>query len=457
MADSRSVARDLQLSELSLDDDEDSWSLASESDDEEEKKRAIANASTLGACVSSNIFQYAVGIVILGNTVVMWLQVDYPDWENWPIVEYAFLIFFVLEVSLRILVYGQGFFCDPKERPWNIFDFVIVLFGVIDIIVRLLDIRHSKVTELVTILRAVRVLRILRLLRVIKVFRALYCISIALASSMKSVFWITVMFSIVIVVSAIFTTTLIGKQTAVYDDPALVQQHFGTVPLSMTTLFQFVTLDDWSTVARVVMRTYPLMQVFFWGYIFLTSFTMVSVLTGMITQNTQRYIQEEDKKGEKKFQKFLEKAKKLFDHADQNGDRTISGEEFLSLFHEKKIHSALYIHGIDIDDDFEDGDELFSCMDHERNGEITLAEFRDGLQRMRGNAKAKDFFRISSMIRKAEEALDSLGVDHDHQADTAHVHRRLDHIMALATSLLRRMENMEEEFRKFSKSMPDDL
>ena len=51
-----------------------------------------------------------------------------------------------------------------------------------------------------------------------------------------------------------------------------------------------------------------------------------------------------------------------------------------------------------IDDEFEDGNELFSCMDHESNGEITLAEFRDGLQRMRGTAKAKDFFRLQSML-----------------------------------------------------------
>eukprot|EP00746_Dinoflagellata_sp_MGD_P121841 gnl/MRDRNA2_/MRDRNA2_56898_c0_seq1.p1 gnl/MRDRNA2_/MRDRNA2_56898_c0~~gnl/MRDRNA2_/MRDRNA2_56898_c0_seq1.p1 ORF type:complete len:483 (+),score=90.16 gnl/MRDRNA2_/MRDRNA2_56898_c0_seq1:150-1598(+) len=434
----------------------------SESDDESEEaqRAAIAAQGPVSACVSSNIFQYSVGMVIVGNTVAMAIQVDNGNWRFWPVVEDAFLVFFVAELSLRIFVYGADFFCDVREWRWNMFDFSIVLLGVVEYFVRVFDIKHAKVAKLVTILRTLRVLRILRLLRVIKVFRALYGISVALFTSLKSVFWISLMFSIVIVVSAIFTTTLIGKEAQAYSDPELVELHFGTVPASMTTLFQFVTLDDWSSVSRVIVATYPIMEIFFCGYIFLTSFTMLSVMTGMITGQTQRIMDEHDERSDKKFMIFLQRVGRIFNHWDTNGNGTISCDEFLDLFHEKKVHSLLYVHGIDIDDEFEDGEELFSCMDHESNGEITLSEFRDGLQRMRGIGKAKDFFRMQSMISRVEEKLDNLGVEHSPEADTSLVHRRLDKLMEHAGELLRRMERMEEEFGQFSRTMPppdDDI
>jgi Ca2+-binding EF-hand superfamily protein len=341
-----------------------------------------------------------------------------------------------------------------------VFDFGIVLIGVIDFLVKLFDIQHAKVAKFVTVLRTLRVLRILRLLRVIKVFRALYGISVALFTSLKSVFWVTMMFSIIITVCAIFTTIMIGKDPDSYSDPELVKMQFGSVPASMNTLFQIVTLDDWSTVARVIVAKYPVMQIFFCLYILLTSFTMVSVMTGMITGQTQKVMDEQDERSEKKFQIFLHKAGRIFNHWDTNNSGSISCDEFLDLFHEKKVHGLLYVHGIDIDDEFEDGEELFSCFDHETNGEISISEFRDGLQRMRGNAKAKDFFRMQSMIRRVEEQLDNLGVEHSPEADTAFIHHRLNEMIVSAETLLLRMDRMEQEFRRFSRTMPppdDDI
>merc|ERR1719456_1995824 len=100
----------------------------------------------------------------------------------------------------------------------------------------------------------------------------------------------------------------------------------------MTTLFQFVTLDDWSAIARVVTARKPELEIFFIFYIMLTAFTVLSLLTGVVAEHMLDVSRKEEDNQEKEkheeLKAFLAELEELFQLADADNSGTISREEF---------------------------------------------------------------------------------------------------------------------------------
>merc|ERR1719277_1599781 len=53
-----------------------------------------------------------------------------------------------------------------------------------------------------------------------------------------------------------------------------------------------------------------------------------------------------------------------------------------------------------------DIDTLFSCLDIDANGELSVAEFVEGCLRMHGSATSKDLLRIQYDVHRTRKALD---------------------------------------------------
>merc|ERR1719240_84885 len=62
----------------------------------------------------------------------------------------------------------------------------------------------------------------------------------------------------------------------------------------MSTLFQFLTLDDWAGIARQVTDVMPAMQCFFISYIFFAGFVIVSLLTGVMAEHMNQVRESEE-------------------------------------------------------------------------------------------------------------------------------------------------------------------
>nr|7PGF_C Chain C, Ion transporter [Ruegeria pomeroyi]7PGF_D Chain D, Ion transporter [Ruegeria pomeroyi] len=63
---------------------------------------------------------------------------------------------------------------------------------------------------------------------------------------------------------------------------------FGDLGLSAYTLFQIMTLDDWSDgIVRPVMQVYPYAWLFFVPFIMITTFAVVNLLVGLIVNSMQ--------------------------------------------------------------------------------------------------------------------------------------------------------------------------
>lgn len=79
-------------------------------------------------------------------------------------------------------------------------------------------------------------------------------------------------------VSAVMATVLFGEQ---------YPEWFGSLAESVFTLFQVMTLDNWSTVVRPIMDDQPYAWLFFVPYILISAFTMLNLFVAVIVDTMQ--------------------------------------------------------------------------------------------------------------------------------------------------------------------------
>ncbi len=164
----------------------------------------LAAAALVGLSTSKPLMAQHGGLIDLLDTVVLWI--------------------FAAEAALKILSHAPR----PLEYfkdPWNVFDFTIVAvcfmpFG----------------AGYVAVLRLARVLRVLRLLSVVPRLQLLVG---ALLKSIPSMFYVTVLLSILFYIYGVLGVMLFGD-----NDP----KHYGTLGDSLLSLFRVVTLEDWTDV-----------------------------------------------------------------------------------------------------------------------------------------------------------------------------------------------------------------
>jgi voltage-gated sodium channel len=152
------------------------------------------------------------------------------QYRNYLDILNAFILFvFIIEIDVKILAEGKKpwrFFQDG----WNVFDFLIVIICLL-----------SFQTRFVLVIRLIRILRVLRL---VTVFPQLRLIIGGLFKSVPSMIYIFLLLMLHFYIYAAIGTTMFGK-----NDPF----HFGSLHISMLTMFRAVTLEDWADIMYVNM------------------------------------------------------------------------------------------------------------------------------------------------------------------------------------------------------------
>ena len=136
---------------------------------------------------------------------------------------------FILEIVIKMGAHG-GKPLDYFKDPWNIFDFTIV-------VVCLLPVQG----QFVAVLRLARILRVLKLVTAVPKLQILVG---ALLKSIPSMFYVSVLLSLLFYVYAVMATFMFKG-----NDPL----HFGSLELSMLSLFRVVTLEDWTDIMYIQM------------------------------------------------------------------------------------------------------------------------------------------------------------------------------------------------------------
>ncbi|MGV9310016.1 MULTISPECIES: ion transporter [unclassified Nonomuraea] len=221
--------------------------------------------------IESPRFQRFVVAVILINAATLGLE-TFP-WvmeRAGPVlnlVDHVALYIFVAELLAKVYVHRSGFVRDP----WNIFDTLIVAVAVL------------PATGGLSVLRALRILRVLRLVSVVPSLRRVVNALLAAMPGMSS---IVVLLTLVLYVGGVMATKLYG---------GTAPEHFGSLPVSLFTLFQTMTGEAWPDIAREVMVTHPSAWIFFVVFILLCSFVVLNLFMAVVVSamDDEKHAEEE--------------------------------------------------------------------------------------------------------------------------------------------------------------------
>ncbi|MCF6429948.1 ion transporter [Leisingera sp. MMG026] len=226
----------------------------------------IFNAITLGLGTSAAVRAHAGGLLDVIDTVVLGI--------------------FVLELALKLFAHGLRFFASA----WNIFDLIVVSFGLF------------PDSQGLSALRGLRVVRALRLLSVIPQMRAVVQ---ALLDALPGMGAVIVMISIVFYVFGVMATMMYGQA---------FDEWFGTLGRSLYSLFQIMTLESWSMgIVRPVMEEFPFAWSFFVPFIVITAFSVLNLFIGLLVNTMQTAVEAD---AEAEFEKLRNLVKSETDVVD---------------------------------------------------------------------------------------------------------------------------------------------
>lgn len=191
------------------------------------------------------------------------------------------LAVFVVEIILKLYAYGFSYF----KSGWNIFDFSIVALA-------LLPASGS--------LAVLRSLRIFRALRLIKNLPKLRFIVESLLHSLPSLGWIFALLALVFYVFAVVGTKLFGSA---------YPEWFGTLWISMFSLFQIMTLEGWAEISRALMDTFPLSYVYFVLFILLASYMTLNIFIAIVVNTMSEVQAKTSKEGVEEVENFIQDEK----------------------------------------------------------------------------------------------------------------------------------------------------
>ncbi|MEI6285631.1 MAG: ion transporter [Bacillota bacterium] len=200
-------------------------------------------------------------VLILINVVVVCLQtfpavtrvigveLDYAD--------YAILILFSVEITIRIIVNRTRYF----KSGWNWFDMIVVFSG------------YFSYGNLLAVFRVFRLLRILKIFSNVPSLRQVVEAMFVAVSGLK---WIFVMAFFVCYTYAVIGVHLYGKDFPVY---------FGDLGKGMYSMFELLTLAGWGSLTRIIAAKHLSSYAFFISYITFASYIILNLIVGTIVNS----------------------------------------------------------------------------------------------------------------------------------------------------------------------------
>mmetsp|Transcript_81401 Transcript_81401/g.141001 ORF Transcript_81401/g.141001 Transcript_81401/m.141001 type:complete len:600 (+) Transcript_81401:71-1870(+) len=381
--------------------------------------------TTLQRVVFSSTFEIVCGAIILANTVILALQLQYYGFDaghelkfpgidkdaknTWPGADKVFTGFnivfnlsFAIELLLRI---GANKWRSPLSG-WIWFDALIVLTGLVDTL--------GWLTFNPTILRCARLLRLVRLLKVFQAmsaFDSLFLLLKAFHASQQALVWSFLVLGLVQIVVGLSLCQLL--QDFYYDNDVLVDdrrkvfEYFGTFSRTVLTMYE-ITMGNWVPSCRALHdHASQWFILFYIAYRCMFCFAMLKVIAAVFITETNRVLESDDEltvmkhdRAESNFKHKLARILRAIDPHNKSGkfgwhqlDRIITSQEVSHLI--TSLHFEIH--------DFE---KLFWLLD-DGSGEISVDEFVNKMSKLKGLSKTIDMLsmlklghRISQNVEK---------------------------------------------------------
>lgn len=365
--------------------------------------------------VTWSSFELFFGGVIFLNACVLVIETDYRPATGglgWFISDSLFTILFTAELAIRVALLR----CKWWYSLWNLFDGFLVLTSILDVwILPVIDFEKMdmRMLSLLRVLRLMRMMRVLRVLRLFQFAHQLVLLVHALWGALRTIAWAGLLVAIVIYIFGMLITRLVGKKCCSADDPfqdPRILDWFGTMPRSLFTLFQLMTLEGWPDIARITLDDNPWLTMFYVCFIMLTNVTLLNTVAGVLTENVLTASRTDQLEQELEQERTIEDEILLVGASlaeiDHDGDGMLGFDE-LREGHSTADHQLgrfLRLAGLSS----QDAEDIFHVCDYEGQGRIAREDFVDGVRRSRGPIKAKHLLGLRRDILQFERKFANL-------------------------------------------------
>mmetsp|Transcript_18890 Transcript_18890/g.36384 ORF Transcript_18890/g.36384 Transcript_18890/m.36384 type:complete len:638 (-) Transcript_18890:84-1997(-) len=313
----------------------------------------------------------------------------------WLFLESLFIMFFTVEIYVRIKF--EQF--EWLKTLWNWFDVLVLLLIIVEVWVlsfirngQLLQEQNGlQVLSLVQIVRFGRFLRALRLFRVLKFMQNTV---MTFWDSLAGLFYVALIMVAGVWVCAIFMTQMVGRTRLQHTDLGggyTASDRFGSIPRSIWTLFEIMTLELWQTTARPLVEAEPILAFFFCVYIMVFTFGLMNMVVAVIVDyalvQAGRMFEVDVEIMQAEVAGDLKVMNDAFAECDVNDDKIVYKSEFVEAVNNSTGALAECLERLGIPT--QDAMTLFDILDSDVSGGIEIAEFLDGCARVLGASDPK--------------------------------------------------------------------
>eukprot|EP00929_Paragymnodinium_shiwhaense_P002057 TRINITY_DN102255_c0_g1_i1.p1 TRINITY_DN102255_c0_g1~~TRINITY_DN102255_c0_g1_i1.p1 ORF type:complete len:713 (-),score=147.40 TRINITY_DN102255_c0_g1_i1:34-2061(-) len=348
-------------------------------------------------------------VLVMINIVTIGLQTDMDPSSGWPefwaLVNNGFLLMYLGEFIFKLLSNGSKIL----SQKLSMMDFCIIFLCFLG-------------QERARALPAVRLLHIFRLAQRTKALGSSKEQRALVYSAKQNFFtliWMTAIFFLLTACCAILARKAIGDSAewAGTTDPFVYFKpfqsfdryvYFGDITKSFFTMLQVATASrSFERISRPVTNVYPVMALFFFAFILLTTFCLLVVNIAIMVQGalTSATIQNAMAMDTKREERMIlgRKVLRLLTLVDFNNDGELSAEEIdLAFVQYPQFTAMLTDLGVPVTDGF----SLVRMLDKSGDGLISYEELQNGITEMDEELVSKDYVKLSmrlwSLLKRAE-------------------------------------------------------
>jgi voltage-gated sodium channel len=375
----------------------------------------------------SFVWNASVSFIAIANMLAIGLEVDFGCMhgekcrgKSWQQVDILICAVFVIEIAGRIALDGPTnyFRGDRLVNKFgihigNCIDLMLVSLRVVALVVDAAG--TPTVIKMITVIRIVNVAAAMRAFNM-RALRELNLILVSLGDTFKAVGWVFAVLTLVSYVFAIIMTEAIGKNKSLTKklsyaqfSPWTVDDYWGSVPKSLYTLLQVMTLDQWSShVVRPIIRKEPALILPFVIFLCISVVCLLNLITGVVVESTLSSARVRAEREAVEQQEICEKVmnslEDIFQESDEDGSGEIDRKELQGMLRNPRVRDRLKM----LDIPLKDFDNLFSLLDDQGSGSVPIGKYFRGASRLRGQATACDLYHMSVDLSRHVSTCDRL-------------------------------------------------
>eukprot|EP00931_Biecheleriopsis_adriatica_P064042 TRINITY_DN38902_c0_g1_i1.p1 TRINITY_DN38902_c0_g1~~TRINITY_DN38902_c0_g1_i1.p1 ORF type:complete len:898 (+),score=102.16 TRINITY_DN38902_c0_g1_i1:73-2766(+) len=300
------------------------------------------------------------------------------------ILDSIFLVWFAIELILRMLAYGPEF-VTGEDRLWNILDFVVVACQFSEELSRLIS-QGAESTGLAgRLFRVLRLLRIMRIVRLLRFIREIRVMIVSIFSSVRSLGWTLMLLGVVTYSTSVLILQVIidagSERTDLFSEDTELTKYFSNLPRTSLSLYQsMVGGVSWDEPLTPLIEVSAFLTAPFIFYVSFAIFAMTNIVTAIFVDSV---IASTEKQREKEAKARLYS---FFSDVDTDNGQLAWYE--LSLFLEEHRSADKFLEALHLDANDMEG--LFVLLDGDNTGKVSYRDFVDGVLRLRGPARSID-------------------------------------------------------------------